>query len=97
MTTISANTHLIIPSEETLDDLQSLVVNGLVLVRLESLDPVKTPALLHHHGDLVHLPELLGGGEDVGDAVQHHADNLVVLGSQQVTERLEDSLHQQNE
>ena len=61
---------------------------------LKSLDPVQPTALLHHHGHLVHLPELLGGGEDVGEPVQHHAHGLVVLGSQEVTERLQNSLEE---
>ena len=34
-----------------------------------------------------------GSGENVGDAVQHYTDSLVVLGSKQVTERLENTLH----
>ena len=61
---------------------------------LESLDPVQPAALLHHHGHLVHLAELLGGGEDVGEPVQDHTHGLVVLGGQQVTERLQNSLQQ---
>ena len=68
------------------------MVDLLVLVGLESLDPIEPPALLDHHGHLVRLLELLRRGEDVGDPVQHHAHGLVVLGSQQVTEGFQNTL-----
>ena len=42
--------------------------------------------------DLVDLAELVGCGEDVGEAVEDHVDRLVVLGGQEVAERLEDAL-----
>ena len=86
--------YLVISREEVLNDRESLVVDGLILVGLQSLDPVQPSTLLHHHGHLVHLPELLGGGEDVGEPVQDHTHGLVVLGGQEVTERLQNSLQQ---
>ena len=94
MRVIISISYLISIGEESLDDGESLVVDGLVLVGLQCFYPVQAAALLHHHGHLVSLPELLGRGQDVAHPVQHHVDNLVILGSQQVAEWLENSLRQ---
>ena len=78
--------------EEGLNNLQCLEVDLLVLVGLERLHPVEAAALLHHHRHLVSLSELLGSSEDVGDTIKNNSDSLVILGSKEVTERLQDSL-----
>ena len=72
--------------------MQCLEVDLLVFVGLERLHPVEAATLLHHHGHLVRLSELLGGSEDVGDTIKYNSYSLVILGSKEVTERLQDSL-----
>ena len=46
----------------------------------------------HHLSHLIHLRELLGCCQDVADTIENDADSLVILGGEQVTEGLEDTL-----
>ena len=76
--------------EESVDDSEGLLVDGLVLVVLEVLDLVQPVALLDHVADLLSLADLVRGAEDVVDAVEDDGDGLVVSGGEEVAERLED-------
>ena len=70
------------------------MVDLLVLVGLERLHPVEAAALLHHHRHLVGLSEFFSGGEDVRDTIEYNSNGLVILGREEVTERLQDSLQE---
>merc|ERR1719191_2079408 len=71
--------HLISFGEESFNNLQRLLVNLLVLMRLKIFNFVQAAPLLHHRGHLVSLAKLVRRCEDVGKSIHHHADSLVVL------------------
>merc|ERR1712029_399086 len=45
--------------EESFNDLKSFVIDSLIFMRLESLNPVQSSTLLNHHGDLVGFTKFL--------------------------------------
>ena len=86
--------YLVSIREEGFNNLQSLVIDLLIFMRLKLLNLVQTSTLLNHHGNLVSLVQLLSCCENVSNSIQNNPNCLIILGSKEVTKRFKNTLRE---